>query len=221
MGFEIVILAAIIAMRLFPESPLAKLLHLHLVVRPMNWFSKLERHHLLYAALLIGMLFAAGEIIAVLGSADVALALAWDVSIYLDAVAVAAAVAVARQARVAIQLVRSKSSSIVTRPAARRSGRERRDRASSTPPANDKDAAAPELVLAFILIANEVQLTGLDLMRETPMLERFLAAVRDPDFRRLQLADRAGQLVPVGMVGDHQRKLDVRLPGTLADSHPA
>lgn len=147
-GFEILILAAIVAMRLFPESPLSQLLHLHLVVRPMDWFSKLERHHLLYAVLLIGMLFAAGEIIAVLGSADVALALAWDVSIYLDAVAVAAAIAVARQARIAIRLIRSKGSSIVTRPAARRSGRERRDRASSTPPANDKDAPAPAFYCA-------------------------------------------------------------------------
>ena len=44
------------------------------------------------------------------------------------------------------------------------------------------------------------------------MLERFLAAVSDPHLLRPDLADRPGQLVPVGMVGDGQRQLDAALP---------
>src|SRR5207248_11052214 len=54
-----------------------------------------------------------------------------------------------------------------------------------------------------------------------PADERFLAAVGDPDLLRPQLADGGGELVPVGMVREDQRQLDVGLLGTLADAHPA
>ncbi len=53
------------------------------------------------------------------------------------------------------------------------------------------------------------------------MDQRVLAAMRYPDFAGLQLADRVGQFVPVGMVGQDQRQLDIALPGALADAHPA
>src|SRR5215203_7497020 len=75
--------------------------------------------------------------------------------------------------------------------------------------------------VVLILVADEVQLARLDLVEHAPVLQCFLTPVRDPDFARRKLADRAGQLVPVGMVGDDQRQLDVRLPRPLADAHPA
>src|SRR5690348_2406024 len=67
----------------------------------------------------------------------------------------------------------------------------------------------------FILVADKVQLAGLDLMRHAPVLQRFLAAMRDPHFGRLELANGHGELVPVGMVGDDQRELDVTLARSL------
>ena len=39
-----------------------------------------------------------------------------------------------------------------------------------------------------------------------------IAAVGDPDFSRREFADGRGQLVPVGMIGNDQRQLDVALP---------
>ena len=43
----------------------------------------------------------------------------------------------------------------------------------------------------------------------------------DPGLARRQFADRAGQFVPVGMVGDDQRNLDPALPRPPAHPHPA
>ena len=48
------------------------------------------------------------------------------------------------------------------------------------------------------------------------MLERFLAAVGDPHLAGRDLTDGRGELVPVGMVRDDQRELDVTLAGPLA-----
>src|SRR5260221_2713982 len=56
----------------------------------------------------------------------------------------------------------------------------------------------PGKLIVLVLIADEVQLAGLDLVRHAPMLERFLAPVGDPHFGRLELADGHGQLVPIG-----------------------
>ena len=75
--------------------------------------------------------------------------------------------------------------------------------------------------VVLVLIADQVELARLDLAGHAPVLERFLAAVGDPDFARGQLLDRRGQLVPVGMVGDDQRQLDHALAGALAHPHPA
>ncbi len=45
--------------------------------------------------------------------------------------------------------------------------------------------------------------------------------MRDPDLAGPGLGDGLAQLVPVGMVGDHQRQLDAGLAGALLDAHPA
>ena len=76
-------------------------------------------------------------------------------------------------------------------------------------------------LVVLVLVAHQVQLARLDLVGHAPMLERFLAAMGDPHFARGDIADGAGQLVPVGVVGDDQRQLDHPLAGALADAHPA
>ena len=53
------------------------------------------------------------------------------------------------------------------------------------------------------------------------MDQRLLAAVRHPHLARRDLGQRLGQLVPIGMVAQDQRQLDVLLPRALADAHPA
>src|SRR4051794_13923144 len=43
----------------------------------------------------------------------------------------------------------------------------------------------------------------------------------DPYFARFELADGHGELVPVGVIGNDERQLDVALARALADPHPA
>ena len=53
------------------------------------------------------------------------------------------------------------------------------------------------------------------------MDKRILAAMCDPDRVRAGGGDGVGQLVPVGMVGDHQRQFHPALLGALLYCHPA
>ena len=84
-------------------------------------------------------------------------------------------------------------------------------RSTSSSPLQASSAGSRALVV-LVLVADEVQLAGLDLVGHAPMLQRFLAAVGDPDFARREFADGRRQLVPVGMIGNDQRQLDVALP---------
>jgi hypothetical protein len=138
MGLEIVALGLICTMRFFPETAFARLLQFHLVEQPMARLSKLERHHLLFLMIAIAMLFAGSEIIAILGSADMAFSIAWDMSFYFDAVAVTALVTAARQIRIAVRLTRS---SLSTRPTLRL-GRKRRSREVRSPAQSRASASA-------------------------------------------------------------------------------
>ena len=135
---EIIALGLIAAMRLFPETAFAKMLHRWLVERPTRRLATLQRHQLIFLLIAIAMALAAGEVIAVVGSADLALGLAWDLSIYFDAVAVTAVVAVARYAGITVKACRARfftSKRVVVAARERRS----RPRSRPSPNANDDD----------------------------------------------------------------------------------
>ena len=150
MGLEITALALIAAIRLFPESSLGHFLHFHLVERPTATVSKLKRHHLLFLIIAVTTLFAASELIAILGSTDVALSIAWDMSLYIDAVAVTAMVAAARQIRLAARLVRSRFRQTSVLRIGRPTSREtrQRPRSSTATKANDDEPAAQFAIAA-------------------------------------------------------------------------
>jgi len=140
---EILAASLIAVMRLFPQTPFARLLHHELVERPMRWLSTLKRHHVFYLILVIAMAFAAGEVIAALGSFDVAALFAWDLSIYFDAVAATIAFAVARHATLAVQHFRARLAPRNRIRSRRPAARERRPRAQAKriSIANDDDPA--------------------------------------------------------------------------------
>ncbi|HET7316442.1 MAG TPA: hypothetical protein VFI88_03330 [Sphingomicrobium sp.] len=84
----------------------------------------------------------------ILGSADLALGLAWDLSLYLDAVAVATVVAVARHARIAVRLLRARfdvTAAVVVR---RRKRERRRRRERPLAPARSDEHPAPAWAFA-------------------------------------------------------------------------
>ena len=75
-------LAGLIAVMLFaPDTDVARWLHRSAVQEPLNLFARLERKHILF--LIVG-LFAIQAYAAVL-PAELAIALAWDMTAYVDA----------------------------------------------------------------------------------------------------------------------------------------
>ena len=81
-------LSLILAMRVAPRTPLGAWLLHHLVREPLAKVSAMERHQLIYAAIVLVMLMGAGETLATYGTFEWAMISAFDLAVYLDAVAV-------------------------------------------------------------------------------------------------------------------------------------
>ncbi len=125
----------------YPHLPAIAALH-RLTVRPFAaLLNRLDRRHLIFYAVALGLVLFAGEWLVMAGPLDLALLMAWDVSLYVDAVLGAALVAgVART----MPLLRFAGR---LRPRAR-ARRPRRARPAPKPGANDDDHAAHLLIAA-------------------------------------------------------------------------
>ena len=140
---------AMLVMRLFPRTPAARWLHLHMVELPLALAGRLERKHILF--LVVGI--AAAQPLMMMGAADLAMIAAWDMAIYADvAIAVYAAAALART-RAAIHHLRSRTRSWlrgrpVTRARPRTPSARRRRPEQPAKPSNDDERPAPPLRLA-------------------------------------------------------------------------
>jgi hypothetical protein len=140
---------ATLVMRLFPQTPAARWLHLHMVELPLALIARLERKHILFLIVAV----AAAQPLMMMGAADLAMIAAWDMAIYADVtIAVYAAAALART-RAAIHQLRSRATAWlrgrpVTRARPRTPSAPRRRPEQATKPANDDDRPAPPLRLA-------------------------------------------------------------------------
>jgi hypothetical protein len=139
---------ATLVMRLFPQTPAARWLHLHLVELPLALTARLERKHILF--LIVGV--AAAQPLMMMGAADLAMIAAWDMALYVDVAVAAYAAAALARTRGAIHQLRSRATSWLRgRPVTRA-----RPRAPSAPrrpeqaakPSNDDERPAPPLRLA-------------------------------------------------------------------------
>src|SRR3546814_19487475 len=74
--------------------------------------------------------------------------------------------------------------------------------------------------IVLILIADQRERTRGPLMPFAPAQQRILAAMRDPGLARVHLLYVGGWFVPIGMVGNNSRKLNLSLPPQLAPPHP-
>ncbi|HEX8193233.1 MAG TPA: hypothetical protein VF552_10060 [Allosphingosinicella sp.] len=136
---------AILVIRLFPETPFARALQLFLVEAPLAFAKRIERQHLILLVLLLCM----GQTLALLGSAELALAYAVDMSLYADAVIMTTFAAYAARFKAAWRHVRAATLRLVTR-IARPRRRDVRTKAAArrpAPPSND-DEPAPALIAA-------------------------------------------------------------------------
>ena len=127
----------VLLVRLFPETPLGKSLHLHFVELPMRLARRIERRHLILLAILI----CSGQTLALMGSVELGLAYAADLSLYYDAAITASLAAVAAY----VKNVRTTLTRTLSRwfaPILRAKARPRRKRAVAEPrkaSANDDD----------------------------------------------------------------------------------
>jgi hypothetical protein len=97
------VLLIILTMKLFPRMPASLLLHRALVEAPLRGLAAMSRRHLIYGAVLVAMLFAGTELIMLAGSTDLVMLMAWDVSLYVDAVIATWAIATAARGKAAWQ----------------------------------------------------------------------------------------------------------------------
>lgn len=110
----------------YPQLPVARALHALIVAPLAAALDRLTRRQLIFWALVVVVALVAGEWLAIFGPLDLGLVLLWDVSLYVDALL--GAVAVASVARL-VPLPRWRP-----RPRARRSAPRR------AAPGNDADA---------------------------------------------------------------------------------
>lgn len=75
----------IVALRCWGTLPAMRGLWRRLVEQPAAWLNGLDRRHLLFALLLLTVLVAGGELLAMLGPLDMGLVLLWDVASFVDA----------------------------------------------------------------------------------------------------------------------------------------
>jgi hypothetical protein len=101
-------LSLVLVMRLAPQSPLGEWLLQHLVREPLAKVSSLERHQLIYCGIVLVMLLAASETLAIYGTFEWAIISAFDLAIYLDGVAVTVVLASTARVRTMVRMLRTR-----------------------------------------------------------------------------------------------------------------
>ncbi|MBP2275112.1 hypothetical protein D9M73_109770 [compost metagenome] len=88
------LLGAMIVLRVFPETAIARWLDTA-VAAAREGLGRIERRHILFLILMSIILIAGTELLAMAGPLDMALVVLWDVSTYIDIVLTTAVVATA------------------------------------------------------------------------------------------------------------------------------
>jgi hypothetical protein len=136
---------AIIVIKFWPETELARRLRAILVDAPIRLGSRIQRRHLLFIALALVIFPIAGELLVMPGAVDVALAGMWNLAVYLDAASAILFVAAASKTRSLIPLARSRFRVFAARA---RAGRRRVRPAAKSRSDDGEDAGAAWLARA-------------------------------------------------------------------------
>jgi hypothetical protein len=100
-------LGLVLVMRFWPNCTFSRVLHKHLVERPVRWCAKVERHRIIQTAILLVLLFSAGEIVSMFGS-EFLFAYSFDLSLYIDCLIVTAALAAASYLKATARYLRAR-----------------------------------------------------------------------------------------------------------------
>lgn len=107
---------AVLAMLLFPKTPVARWLRSTLVERPLAWAANVKRRDILFLLVAGVLLLSGAEFVALFGAAEL-LALGAQLSLYFDAVLVSTAVSIAAGAATAWRSLRRRLPLNIGRPA--------------------------------------------------------------------------------------------------------
>lgn len=140
-GIYGLLLALMAVMKLAPHSGAGRLLNRQLVELPLALFARMERHHLIFVLVVAALLMAGTEVLVGLGSVDFALVYALDLSLYIDGLLAAMALASLTRTKSGVTALRLGAASLGAR--LRRVMGRRRVRTAvprrDGPPANDDD----------------------------------------------------------------------------------
>lgn len=136
-GFlSVILLSMTVLLRFSPDTEFARTIRRMFVEKPCRWMMARSRRELIQAAVLAGLFLFAGELVMMLGSAELVFAYALDLSLYIDAMVAAALLGAADMVRKVPFAVR------LRRPARRPKPRSRARRSrpiSGRQAANDDD----------------------------------------------------------------------------------
>jgi hypothetical protein len=104
------LLIQVMVMRLCPEIPFSRLLNESLVAKRLTWLATRQPSDLIYFIIVLSMFVAAGDMIAMLGSAELFLVHAADITPYLHGLAVTSVLVAVCRGKVAFQARRAKLS---------------------------------------------------------------------------------------------------------------
>jgi hypothetical protein len=148
-------LALMLVMRLAPDSPFGKALNRQLVEVPLRLLGRMQRHHLIFLIIIVGLTMVGSEVIFALGTVDFAVIYALDLSLYVDGLLMTLALASLARTRSAIGVLRVGGTALAAR-LRRRLGRRRTRAGVRKPPAksaNDDDPAPAFASFGFHLAA--------------------------------------------------------------------
>lgn len=136
--FAGMLLGIVLTMHLFPDIPIARSMHRAFVEALLASFGRMTRTHLIFAVVAVAMLVSFSELIMLLGSSDIVMLMAWDVSLYVDAAIAAWTIAAVARAKGFLHYLAARITSPFQRSPRPRASRRRP--AEARKPANDPDA---------------------------------------------------------------------------------
>lgn len=137
-AFYGIFIGMILQLKFAPDSAMGRLLNRFLVENPIAMMSKFRPHHLLYVAILIPLMMAGGDIIAIMGP-EVVATYALDLAIYFDAIAVTLALSAGAGVRSGFALLANAGRRLLRRPEVSRKKRSQTTRPVDRTPSNDDD----------------------------------------------------------------------------------
>lgn len=136
----------VLTLRLFPDIPVSRAMHRIFVADPLALIARMTRTHLIFALVALAMALSFAELIMLLGSSDLIVPMAWDVSLYVDALIATWTIAAAARAKGFWLVVKARIAAPVRRLPRPRATRRRP--AESRKPANDGEAGPGDYALA-------------------------------------------------------------------------